>query len=78
MRLEAMGGQPFPGFLGRIDNAEQVEVARPDHAMRHQRVEIDHLAPIVAAEQYHRDGRRLAGLQQGQDLELRIRQETII
>src|SRR5215218_1454581 len=59
----------LPGFLGRIDEGEQLEIVGRDHAFLDQRLEIDHPLPEFAAEE--EDGKRLdlAGLDEGEQFE---------
>ena len=69
-QLEAVFGlERCPGFLGGLDEAEQLQVERADHAGLDQQVEIDQPGPEIAPEQQHRAAPRLAGLDQRQRLE---------
>src|SRR5579863_4055304 len=48
---------------------EEVQIVGIDHAMAHERVEVEYLAPICGTVENHRNApRQLASLRQGQDL----------
>ena len=59
-----------PRLIRRLDKLEEIEVARTDHALLDQRLEIDDALPELLAEQHDRDRLDLAGLDQRQQLEL--------
>src|SRR3984893_16638829 len=60
----------FVGLVYRVCAMEEVEVARADRAIFHQRVEIDHLVPVFGAEQHDRHAlARFVRLYERQDLE---------
>src|SRR5438105_248525 len=61
--------QHAPCLVGGLDEAEQLEVERADHAGLDEHVEVDEPGPEVAPEQQHRAAPALAGLDQGQRLE---------
>ena len=60
----------FVGLVYRIGAMEKIEVARADRAIFHQRVEINHLVPVLGAKQHDRHALAcLARLDQRQDFE---------
>src|SRR3546814_16866077 len=67
LRVEV--GDDRPRLIRRLDEPEEFEVARADHTLFDQRLEIDDTLPEFLADQYDRDRLDLAGLNQRQQLE---------
>ena len=60
----------FVGLVHRIGAMKKIEVPRADRAIFHQRVEINHLVPVLGAKEHDRHALAcLACLDQRQDLE---------
>src|SRR5450755_3538437 len=69
-RAEAVFGlEHAPGLLGGLDEMEQLQVERTDHARLDEQVEVDQPGPELAAEQQDRPASGLAGLDQRERLE---------
>src|SRR5262249_17854502 len=61
--------QVLPAFFGRLDDIEQLQVGRADHAGVDEEVEVDQARPEVLVEQEDGPRARLARLDQRQHLE---------
>src|SRR3546814_15349883 len=66
LRVEV--GDDRTRLIRRLDEPEEFEVARADHTLFDQRLEIDDTLPEFLAEQYDRDRLDLDGLNQRQQL----------
>src|SRR5471032_794818 len=64
-KLQELG----PSLFSAVNKREEFEIIGRDHAFLDKMFEIDQLAPIGFAHQYHRDAMHLVGLHQREKLE---------